>query len=109
MTDTIEAIISEMRARKVNHGRNSSPTLIAWADRLEASASQQGWQDISTAPKDGSFVLVFNQLWTGDPVGCSWDCDFGAWFVVDYGDICEPPPTLWLPTTPAPQPTAEGA
>ena len=26
-----------MRDRKVNHGRDTSPTLEAWADRLEAS------------------------------------------------------------------------
>lgn len=30
-------VIQEMRARKVNHGREYSGTLHAWADRLEAS------------------------------------------------------------------------
>lgn len=45
--DTIEAIIRDMRERKVNHGRNTSPTLTAWADRLEAIAKQQGGEAVA--------------------------------------------------------------
>lgn len=30
-------IADEMRSRKVNHGRETSPTLIAWANRIEAA------------------------------------------------------------------------
>ena len=31
------AVLKEMRSRKVNHGRSTSPTLIAWANRLDAA------------------------------------------------------------------------
>lgn len=33
----VEAVIREMRERKVNHGKSTSPTLEAWAGRLEAA------------------------------------------------------------------------
>src|SRR5690606_38466694 len=35
----IRKVIQEMRARKVNHGKHVSPTLIAWADRLAVAVS----------------------------------------------------------------------
>jgi hypothetical protein len=36
----LAAVTAEMRERKINHGRNTSPTLHKWADRLEAIASE---------------------------------------------------------------------
>lgn len=33
----VNAVANEMRNRLVNHGRSHSPTLIAWADRLDAA------------------------------------------------------------------------
>lgn len=33
----LRAITAEMRSRKINHGKNVSPTLIAWADRIDAA------------------------------------------------------------------------
>ena len=33
------AVIAEMRARKVNHGKSASPTLLTWADRFELALS----------------------------------------------------------------------
>lgn len=41
MSAEILKVIQEMRERKVNHGRGTSPALEAWADRLEAALSQQ--------------------------------------------------------------------
>lgn len=41
MTTEILKVIQEMRDRKINHGRDTSPTLAAWADRLEAALSPQ--------------------------------------------------------------------
>lgn len=32
----LESVIAEMRERKVNNGRSTSPTLHAWAERLTA-------------------------------------------------------------------------
>lgn len=33
----LRAISAEMRSRKINHGRNVSPTLVAWADKIDAA------------------------------------------------------------------------
>lgn len=33
----IRQVLKEMRERRVNHGRDASPTLQAWADRIEAA------------------------------------------------------------------------
>lgn len=41
MSTEILKVIQEMRDRKIDHGRESSPTLEAWADRLEAALPQQ--------------------------------------------------------------------
>lgn len=35
----LREVAREMRERKINHGRDKSMTLIAWADRLDAIAS----------------------------------------------------------------------
>lgn len=35
-------VLREMRDRKVNHGRGTSPTLLAWAKRLELAADCLG-------------------------------------------------------------------
>ena len=64
------------------------------------------WQDISTAKKDGTKVV----LWVGGdsaPV-CSWECVEGgnedgtgwvfAWWRHDHDDwIDDIPPTFWMP------------
>lgn len=39
--EKLRQIAAEMRARRVNHGKHESPTLIAWADRIEDALSQQ--------------------------------------------------------------------
>ena len=33
--DAVREVLAEMRERKINHGRDTSPTLVAWADRIE--------------------------------------------------------------------------
>lgn len=37
LTKDIDAVVSEMRNRLINNGKNTSPTLIAWADRIDAA------------------------------------------------------------------------
>ncbi len=37
--DVLAQVTSEMRARKVNGGKHESPTLIAWADRIDAAVA----------------------------------------------------------------------
>lgn len=34
-TETVQNVLREMRERKVNNGKHTSPTLEAWADRIE--------------------------------------------------------------------------
>lgn len=34
----LRVIADEMRNRKINHGKHTSPTLCAWADRIDAAA-----------------------------------------------------------------------
>lgn len=36
----VAAVLAEMRARKVNHDKHTSPTLIAWADRIESALTK---------------------------------------------------------------------
>lgn len=38
--DELRAISREMRERKVNGGKRTSPTLIAWADRIDAALAR---------------------------------------------------------------------
>lgn len=40
-------IAREMRERRVNHGRHTSPTLEAWADRIEAIARPMVQRDVA--------------------------------------------------------------
>lgn len=42
--DAAREVLAEMRERKINHGRDTSPTLVAWADRIERA--------ITTPPSD---------------------------------------------------------
>jgi len=42
--DAVREVLAEMRERKINHGRDTSPTLVAWADRIERA--------ITTPPAD---------------------------------------------------------
>lgn len=36
-TTMLRAVSVELRTRKINHGRNTSPTLTAWAARIDAA------------------------------------------------------------------------
>ena len=38
----IQAVLMEMRERRINHGKNTSPTLIEWEDRIEAALAGKG-------------------------------------------------------------------
>ena len=49
--DDIKAVIAEMRDRKVNHGKDTSPTLLAWADRLEAALNAQTYQRVGAVDR----------------------------------------------------------
>lgn len=69
--------------------------LLARLDKAEA-----GWQDISTAPTDGTNVLVWSESSGIDVAGVGWeDGGVDVWFTGEY----RVKPTYWrsLPPPPA--------
>lgn len=72
------------------------------------------WQPISTAPKDGTTVLLFRRVEPWNVVGYgTWFDDYGAqgWLARGFSD---PPgnlglvhPTHWAPLPKPPQPASE--
>lgn len=64
------------------------------ADLINAGASAPKWQQIETAPRDGSFVLV---CWEGSPESAivAWADDSGAWVFEDEEQRLTP--SHWMP------------
>jgi hypothetical protein len=65
-----------------------------------------GWRDISTAPKDGTFILIYpSSCWVEDVEHdyevSYWDEDFGRWHFSALPDDYTGP-THWQPLPPAP-------
>lgn len=52
----VRRVIKEMRERKVNHQRGTSPTLNAWADQIEAALKE--------APNEKVIGISCTVLWT---------------------------------------------
>jgi hypothetical protein len=63
------------------------------------------WQDIATAPKDGTFVMLRNPAWRID-VESFWHAGSQAWSanvkITDLENLVvgPEPPTQWKPLTP---------
>ncbi len=96
----------EFDARKERALRVAALNRDTCAAELEAllsvSPQENGWQDISTAPKDGTQILAFDE---GLILVTQWvelEGVDGWW---DSGKI-DPPPTHWMPL-PAPPVIAE--
>lgn len=85
-------------------------------DELDAHIASGGWQDISTAPKDGTAVLVAVRYtsckggireYTLVQTTAYWRDWSGDWNLVDAGDYAEDTsvvPTHWKPLGPPPAP-----
>jgi len=77
--------------------------------------SESKWQDISTAPKDGTYVIVYQTgVWEPSQTICCWDGswgDDGWWMCCDGKDpeipLRGPDPTHWQPLPPPPLNTEE--
>lgn len=88
MSKEAAAVIAKMRARKVNHGKHTSPTLIEWADELESALSASaepapyGMTSVHDGmPRAGELVIVY-QPDMGD--GDRYDFDHiedGGWAI----------------------------
>jgi hypothetical protein len=86
-----------------------APIMGEAADALsqrEASREAQGWQDISTAPRDATWVLVWSPHWrdgglpTQVPSMAYWSHLSNCW--ADYdGKVYKP--TVWMPLPSPPE------
>jgi len=74
-------------------------------DSFVASASvpASAWQDIATAPKDGTEVLITGFIWN-DPVQGRWQ-QVAAWNGYEWATEQAPlhPPTHWKPLDAPPE------
>lgn len=61
-----------------------------------------GWRDISTAPKDGTRFLAFEQSGDYCISECWWQHDFQEWSGWQNDWDNEPNPTHWMPLPAAP-------
>lgn len=59
----VAAVLAEMRARTVNHGKNASPTLTNWADRIESALASA--EPVATVC-DLRYFYDGVVKWTGD-------------------------------------------
>ena len=88
------------------------PRIKRLAAALEAAPSspapERGWQPMSSAPKDGTWLLVINaRAVTPKPFFSSWNEKDGAWVNQRNMPWHEPPMTHWL-TWPAPPAVHDG-
>lgn len=95
--------------RAWNGYTNSGPVADDWSDAMQAALAAalavdgvalQGWHDISTAPHDGTRILLWASAWHAP---CS-----GSWYGSDWRQVYDLPtfahsPTHWQPL---PQPPA---
>lgn len=60
--DSIGLVLEEMRERRINHGKHTSPTLEAWANRIEAltrpAQTEQQPEQSRMAEALGAFVSL---------------------------------------------------
>jgi hypothetical protein len=122
IVDETAAVVERLRAAYTSWNNPPSDGLpdgagvvLEAADLLERLSRErgtvpEGWRDISTAPKDGTSVLLFS---SGEMVVARWDADYG--FVDPEGAFVAPlsdgwdravkdhysDPTHWMPL-PAP-------
>jgi hypothetical protein len=72
-------------------------------DELRALRQQTAWQGMETAPKDGTYILLWWPHW------CPQYPIIGRWFYGDWDSRWRnsdhgPSPKGWMPLPPAPQP-----
>ena len=83
------------------------------------NARASGWQDISTAPKDGTKIALWFREPRGKMFDCFWDEGMGGWFwrepywlgeEIEQRLHCYPnnQPLYWMRDEPAPAPQGEG-
>lgn len=100
----IERMIRAYQVR-VDHGRNEHCHPEAMEAALDASGLWPVWQDISTAPRDGTNILVWWPLQIHCPVTAHWTdkwADGIGWKFTGWGQVLQTSPTHWFPLPPPP-------
>jgi hypothetical protein len=99
------ALIEAVRGKEEGAARAESmcdrASVVPIASEPPLSA---GWQDISTAPRDGATVLVAHAK-NGAIFTASWDEEVGGWIDGEtnlYGEPLTYSPSHWMPPPPPP-------
>lgn len=106
MTDSIDKVVSEMRATaKATSAERMAPIYVEWADRLSALHVVPEWLPIESAPKDGTKIWAFNPTFEEQCV-LQWSAgtEWSGWLYTDavLNDCLavELTPTHWQPLPP---------
>ena len=92
----------------------NQPDRASWvenkADTIAAFIAAQGWRSIETAPRDGSWFLVWNGHWVGvakyrEPYDDTDPCP--SW-EDESGHFITPQPTIWQPLPEPPKENTNG-
>jgi hypothetical protein len=112
LRDGLRRLTETWRAKLEAHDAGSNALsadeagqMSACADELDevlsVSPQPEGWQPISSAPRDGTMILVYpSSNWVegtkGDYEVTCWDVDFGCWMLSAIPDDYAGP-THWMP------------
>ena len=123
MTEQVKTWLLRAVARDIGHDTEdesdwaASDMVFAAADELDALRTATAWRPISTAPQDGTHVLVWDGTYA---IGAWFSRGWGeaaGWYVPDpaasdermwlHGDRgCDLNPTYWQPLPIPPDPAA---
>lgn len=89
---------------------NEPEALQRLIDEVQALRSASGWLPIESAPKDGTYVMLWWPYWSDHAMDGCWD-DRGYW--IGCRSLAEradgPQPTHWMPLPAAPPVSAREA
>lgn len=84
MNDLLQ-VVREMRERKVNHGQDHSPTIHAWADRIEKAANTMPeWIVVRSPQEDPRWFMAARRV---------YDKRLGGYTIYETVDPMSPYPT----------------
>ena len=108
----IEAAVAAWK--KLGEGKSidgEEYTAIGFILQAALQPAAQGWRDISTAPRDGTWILIYYKDSVHFPIQSAKFTDFGAWETTHAYEECQeyPMPTHWIPLPLPPKNSAGGA
>lgn len=81
-------------------GDCQSLTVKAIAAAIRNGREPQDWRPIETAPKDGTYVLLWYPYWSSRPMVANWERDGSHWrseHILSWYQDDDPGPTHWMP------------